>query len=42
LVKIEAVNAQVDEAKDVVNQNLELIMERGEKLENLEQKTGKI
>jgi hypothetical protein len=42
LVKIEAVNAQVDETKDVVNQNLELIMERGEKLENLEQKTGKI
>lgn len=41
LVKIEAVNAQVDEAKEVVNQNLELMMERGEKLEDLEHKTGK-
>ena len=41
MVKIEAVNAQVDEAKEVVNQNLELMMERGEKLEDLEHKTGK-
>ena len=40
LVKMEAVNAQVDEAKEVVNQNLELMMERGEKLEDLEHKTG--
>ena len=39
-MKIEAVNAQVDEAKEVVNQNLVLMMERGEKLEDLEHKTG--
>lgn len=39
-MKIETVNAQVDEAKEVVNQNLELMMERGEKLEDLEHKTG--
>ena len=41
LVKIDSVNGQVDEAKEIVNQNLELMMERGEKLEDLEHKTGK-
>lgn len=40
MVKIEEVNAQVDEAKEVMNQNLDLMMERGEKLEDLEHKTG--
>ena len=40
--KTEAVDAKVDEVKAVMDQNIQSIMERGEKLEDLEHKTGKI
>ena len=39
--KTEAVDAKVDEVKAVMDQNIQSIMERGEKLEDLEHKTGK-
>ena len=38
--KTEAVEAQVEEVKAVMDQNLQSMMERGEKLEDLEHKTG--
>lgn len=39
--KSEAVEAQVNEVKVVMDQNIQSMMERGEKLEDLEHKTGK-
>ena len=38
--KTEAVEAQVEEVKAVMDQNLQSLIERGEKLEDLEHKTG--
>lgn len=40
--KTEAVEAQVNEVKVVMDQNIQSMMERGEKIEDLEHKTGKI
>lgn len=38
--KTEAVEAQVNEVKAVMDENIQAMMERGEKLEDLEHKTG--
>ncbi len=40
--KTEAVEAQVDEVKAVMDQNINSMIERGENLQDLEHKTGKL
>ena len=40
--KTEVVQAQVDEVKEVMDKNIQDMIERGEKLDDLEKKTGKI
>lgn len=39
--KTAAVEAEVEEVKTIVDQNLQNLMERGENLNTLEKKTGK-
>lgn len=39
--KTEAVEGQVEEVKQVMDRNIQSMMERGEKLDDLEKKTGK-
>ena len=39
--KTEVVQAQVEEVKEVMDKNIQDMIERGEKLDDLENKTGK-
>ncbi len=39
--KTEVVQAQVEEVKEVMDKNIQDMIERGEKLDDLEKKTGK-